>query len=135
MKALDTNVLIRFLVDDPDDREAARQRPLAVRALSERVFLPVTVLLEAEWVMRGFYEVHRAEIARALRGVCALDNVTVDSRDAVLTALDALQSGLDFADALHMALSEGCQALQTFDRGFAKKSARLNGGPKVELLR
>ncbi len=56
MRALDTNVLARFFVDDTDDAQAAEQRPAAVAALSERSFVSVTVLLELEWVLRGFYE-------------------------------------------------------------------------------
>ena len=52
MRALDTNVLARFFVDDPDDRQAARQRPAAIAALSERAYVPITVLLELEWVLR-----------------------------------------------------------------------------------
>jgi hypothetical protein len=56
MKALDTNVLARFFVDDADDAQAVRQRPAAVAALSERAFVSVTVLLEFEWLMRGFYD-------------------------------------------------------------------------------
>jgi predicted nucleic-acid-binding protein len=56
MRALDTNVLARFFVDDPDDAQAARQRPAAIAALSQRSFVSVTVLLELEWVLRGFYE-------------------------------------------------------------------------------
>jgi hypothetical protein len=48
MIALDTNILARFYVDDPADPEAARQRPIARRLLSEspRAFVPLTVILE-----------------------------------------------------------------------------------------
>lgn len=48
MKVLDTNVLARFFVDDPDDAHSVKQRPATVAALSERVFVSVTVLLEFE---------------------------------------------------------------------------------------
>jgi len=51
MKFLDTNVLARFFIDDPDDAQATRQRPVAVAALSEPSIVTVTVLLEFEWVM------------------------------------------------------------------------------------
>ena len=54
MRALDTNVLARFFVDDADDAQAGKQRAAAVEALAERSFVSVTVLLELEWVMRGF---------------------------------------------------------------------------------
>ena len=62
MRALDTNVLARFFVDDADDAQAAKLRPAAVAALSERSFVSVTVLLELEWVMRGFYELPKRDM-------------------------------------------------------------------------
>ena len=48
MRALDTNVLVRFFNDDADDAQAAKQRLAAVAALAERSFVSVTVLLELE---------------------------------------------------------------------------------------
>ena len=59
MKSLDTNVLARFFVDDPDDEEATRQRPAAIAAMAEPALVTVTVLLELEWVMRGLYGLRR----------------------------------------------------------------------------
>jgi predicted nucleic-acid-binding protein len=56
MIALDTNILARFYVDDPNDPEADRQRPIA-RAImtdSPSLFVPLTVVLELEWVLRAF---------------------------------------------------------------------------------
>ena len=105
MKALDTNVLARFFVDDPEDAQAARQRPAAVAALSERCFVSVTVLLELEWVLRGFYELPAKDTSRVLRALAGIRHVTLEDRDAVLAAIDASDKGLDFADALHWARS------------------------------
>lgn len=62
MKAIDTNVLARFFINDPDDAEAALQKQAAVTALSGPVFVPSSVILEFEWVMRGFYELSREDI-------------------------------------------------------------------------
>ena len=59
MRALDTNVLARFFVDDADDAQAARQRPAAAAAMAERSSVSVTVVLEFEWVLRGFYDLPR----------------------------------------------------------------------------
>jgi predicted nucleic-acid-binding protein len=53
MRALDTHVLVRFFIDDPDDAEAERQRSVAIAALCDRAFVPVTVLLEFDWVIPG----------------------------------------------------------------------------------
>ena len=54
MKSLDTNVFARFFIDDSDAAQALLQRRAAVVAISEPAFVTVTVLLELEWVMRGF---------------------------------------------------------------------------------
>lgn len=69
MKAVDTNVLARFFVNDADDPEAARQRPAAIRAMTGRVYVSLTVVLEFEWVLRGFYELGRADVVRVLQAL------------------------------------------------------------------
>ena len=134
MKALDTNVLARFFIDDDDDPQAARQRPLAVQALAERCFVSVTVLLELEWVMRGFYELPRPDISRVFRALAGIEHVTLEDRDAVLMAVDAFDQGLDFADALHVARSRRASGFATFDRRLAKRAQALTLLPPVERL-
>ena len=134
MRSLDTNVLARFFVDDADDAQAVKQRPAAVAALSERSFVSVTVLLELEWVMRGFYELPRRDISRVLRALAGIEHVTLDDRDAVLVAVDAFDKGLDFADALHLARSSRASGFATFDKPLAKRAQRLALLPPVELL-
>ncbi|MDH3461584.1 MAG: type II toxin-antitoxin system VapC family toxin, partial [Burkholderiaceae bacterium] len=120
MKAVDTNVLVRFFVDDADDAEAARQRPAAIAAMSDRVFVSVTVILEFEWVLRGFYELPRREIIRVLRALAGIEHLTLEDRVGVHAAIDACQAGLDFADALHLARSGRCAAFMSFDRRLSK---------------
>jgi predicted nucleic-acid-binding protein len=134
VRALDTNVLARFFVDDADDAQAATQRPAAVAALSERSFVSVTVLLELEWVMRGFYELPTKDISRVLRALASIEHVTIEDRDAVLAALDAVDMGLDFADALHIARSARAARFATFDQRLAKRAKGLGLAPPVELL-
>ena len=134
MRAVDTNVLARFFVDDADDPQAARQRPAAVAALSERSFVSVTVLLELEWVMRGFYALPARDISRVLRALASIEHVTLEDRDRVLVALDAFDKGLDFADALHIARSSRSSGFATFDRRLAKRAKGLALAPTVELL-
>ena len=134
MKALDTNVLARFFIDDADDAQAAKQRPAAVAALRERSFVSVTVLLELEWVMRGFYELPQRDISRVLRALASLEHITLEDRDAVLVAVDAFDKGLDFADAMHIARSSRVSAFATFDQRLAKRAKGLMLSPPVELL-
>lgn len=134
MRSLDTNVLARFFIDDADDAQAAKQRPAAVAALSERSFVSVTVLLELEWVMRGFYELPTRDISRVLRALAGIEHITLEDRDAVLVAVDAFDKGLDFADALHMARSSRASGFATFDQRLAGRAKRLALAPPVELL-
>lgn len=134
MKALDTNVLARFFIDDPDDPQALKQRPAAVDAMAERVFVSVTVLLELEWVMRGFYRLQAAESSRVLRALAGIEHVVLEDRDAVLMALDAFDGGIDFADALHVVRSARASGFATFDRRLAKRAKGASLGVRVELL-
>ena len=134
MRALDTNVLARFFVDDADDAQALKQRPAAVAALSERSFVSVTVLLELEWVMRGFYELPSKEMLRVLRALASIEHIAIEDRDAVLAAIDAFHKGFDFADALHMARSSRACGFATFDQRLAKRAKGLGLVPPVDLL-
>lgn len=134
MKSLDTNVLARFFVDDPDDAQAAKQRPAAIAALSERAFVSVTVLLELEWVMRGFYALPCRDIARAMRALAGIEHITLEDRNAVLVALDAFDTGLDFADALHVTRSARATAFVTFDKLLARRAKDSALPTHVELL-
>jgi predicted nucleic-acid-binding protein len=134
MRALDANVLARFFIDDADDAHAAKQRLAAVAALAERSFVSVTVLLELEWVMRGFYELPPGDISRVLRALASIEHITLEDRDAVLVAVDAFDKGLDFADALHLARSSRACGFATFDQRLAKRAKGLALTPPVELL-
>jgi len=134
MRALDTNVLARFFVDDPDDSQARLQRPAAIAALSERSFVSVTVMLELEWVLRGFYALAPKDVSRVLRALASIPHVTIEDRDRVLSALDACDHGLDFADALHLSSSSRASEFATFDRRLARRAKGLGLAPAVTLL-
>ncbi len=134
MIALDTNILARFYCDDPNDPEAARQRLLVLHLFreAEAMFVPVTVILEFELIMRGFYERGRKDFARILCHLLGLSNVTVEDWEAVNDAVTLHLKGLHFADALHWARSRHCQQMISFDdRGFARRIKRLELKPAV----
>ena len=134
MRALDTNVLARFFIDDADDAQAAIQRPAAVAALSERAFVSVTVLLEFEWVMRGFYSLPRRSIVKVMRALAGIEHITFEDRNAILAAIGAFEAGLDFADALHVIRSARAEAFATFDQRLVKRTKALALTPAVVLL-
>ena len=83
--AVDTNILARFYCDDPSDPEAKRQRPLARKVMLESasLFVPITVIVELEWVMRGFYELQPTDLSRALEHLLGMPHVTVQHWEAV----------------------------------------------------
>ena len=129
MRAIDTNVVVRALVDD-DRRQASAVQELIAE---HEVFVPITVILESEWVLRSGYSFAPAEIAAGLRRLGGLPGVNVEDPGEVAQALDWLEQGMDFTDALHLARATRCDAFVTFDRKFAKRAKAL-GGPPVEVL-
>jgi predicted nucleic-acid-binding protein len=121
MLAVDTNVLIRFLTRDDEV-----QSPLARRLLSENdVWAPVTVVLEAEWVLRSSYGYRADEFADAISALAGLPRFEIQHGDEVDRALALHREGMDFAEALHLALSRGCSEFATFDRGCLATARRL----------
>ena len=120
MRAVDTNVLVRALVRD-DPAQSARAEALLSR---HEIFIPVTVMLELEWVLRSRYAYAPRLVAQALEKIAALDNVVVGERVAVLVAAARAAGGWDFADALHHALSEGCDDFATLDADLARRALR-----------
>ena len=129
--ALDTNLLVRLLTND--DPEQARCVADLIDA-SSACFVPITVVLELEWVLRGAYQLSRESIIRAFRGLIAIRHLQLEQEQQVLQALVAYGQGLDFADALHLLRSEGCAALVSFDRAFAAKAGELALTPAVQQL-
>ena len=137
MIGLDTNVLARYYIDDAGDAQAKRQR-LAARRLIESgqaLMVSKTVVLELEWVMRGYYGFSQAEVASAMRHLLGLMHVTVEDREVVEQALANNDAGVDFADALHHASYKTCASVATFDdRKFARRARKLGMAPTVTVL-
>lgn len=134
MIALDTNILARFYVNDPSDPESARQRPIAHQLLTEspQVFVPLTVVLELEWVLRAFYGFGVEDFVRVLRHLLGLPNVSVQAWSQISDALMWHTDGLDFADALHLLASGHCSKFMSFDdKRFARRAGRLGLSPLV----
>ena len=121
MIAIDTNVVVRYLTDDHPEQG------MKARALIDNtgVFVGTAVLLETEWVLRRVYGFAAAPLAQAMRGFAGLRHVTIEDPGLIAQALDWMEAGLDFADALHWAKAAGCEAFVTFDRRFARAANKL----------
>ena len=129
MRAIDTNVLVRALTGDDADQSA---RAVALIG-THPIFIPVTVVLEREWVLRSRYAIAPKVVAQAIEKIAALANVVLGERQAVVAAAAKAAQGWDFADALHHALSHGCDDFVTLDADLARRAARsATGGAKLE---
>ena len=121
MRAIDTNVIVRFLTGD-DAEQAARARKLIEAG---DILVATTVLLEAEWVLRSGYGFATKRIVSTLRAFAGLPGVTLEDPPLVARALDWADHGLDFADALHLGRAQDCTAFMSFDRQLARMAGRL----------
>lgn len=126
MLAIDTNVIVRFLTGD-EPAQAARAKALIE---GQDIFVSATVLLEAEWVLRSAYGLEKAEVIAALVRLAGLPRLRLDDPVRISKALSWAGQGMDFADALHLAAAEACDAFVTFDRRMVKAKV-ATGGPPV----
>ena len=134
MIGLDTNVLARYYVEDKQDAEAGRQHEAARRLMESGRQLMVckTVILEFEWVLRGYYGFAPDEITAVLRHLLALPHVTIEDRVTVEQALSHCDAGIDLADALHHASYRTCASMASFDdRKFARRAKKMGLAPAV----
>lgn len=115
MRAADTNILARLILAD-DLSQTALARSLFER---DHIYVPITVLLELEWVLRGAGRFSRRDVIAALQMLRGQANVTIEDDDQVAEAFALAEAGADFADALHLVRSRHCADLVTFDRAFA----------------
>jgi predicted nucleic-acid-binding protein len=132
---LDTNVLARYFVEEADADAATAAQRQAARQLIESgqdLFLPKTVALELEWVLRGYYGFAVESVLQVFEQLLHHPCISVDDRPDLEQALAGLRSGLDFADALHHASCRDCEVIASFDdRGFARRIRQLNLSPLV----
>ena len=126
MRAVDTNVVVRYLTGD-DREQSARARSVIDAG---NVFVSTTVLLESEWVLRSVYRFDRSTVASALRALAGLPGLSVESPGLLAEALDRAEAGMDFADALHLGAAARCDALLTFDARFIEQA----GGMPVRVM-
>ncbi len=127
MTGVDTNIVIRLLTRDD---ETQYQKSVAIFKGGE-VFIPETVWLETEWVLRYAYGFGPAKIIGAFRGILGLPGVTTRDVSRLLLALDWHEAGLDFADAFHLAGSQDAADFMTFDHAFFPwrcRPGRMQGG-------
>ncbi|NIM40084.1 MAG: PIN domain-containing protein [Hydrogenophaga sp.] len=123
MIGLDTNVIVRYIMQD-DPKQAARATSL-IEGLSAEApgFIALVSVVELVWVLSSCYELSRAQVSQALEVILRSKQLVVDRAEHVVRALRAYSSGsADFADCLieRIAASAGCTQTMTFDTAAAK---------------
>ena len=124
MKALDTNVLVRFLVRD-DKKQAEIVYRLFKRAESRNdpFFVPLLVVLETIWVLESVYEIPREEIRASLQKLLLMPILIFEAQSALQSTLSSAQTNkIDLADLLiaHSAKFSNCDGVLTFDKKASK---------------
>jgi predicted nucleic-acid-binding protein len=126
MIALDTNVLVRFLVED-DKVQSAKAAKLVERAIArdETLFVSDVVVCETVWVLLSAYQVSRVEVAELLAQLFKATHLGFRDVEPLLRSLDAFVAGRgDFADYLILehARAAGCSEVATFDKALLKEN-------------
>ncbi len=123
MIGLDTNVLVRYIMQD--EPKQARKANTLIESLAQQApgYVPVVVVLELFWVLTKSYELTRQQVAQAIELLLRAEELMVDRAEHVARALRLYQSSTaDFADCLieRIAASAGCERTMTFDVKAAK---------------
>ncbi len=116
MKAIDTNIVVRFLTGEDHPQTDIARKVVA----TETVFVTTTVVLETAWVLRSVYGFGREDVTRAIRAFAGLPKVELEDPERIVLALENADKGMDFADALHLGAADHCEAFLTFDRKFIR---------------
>ncbi len=123
MIGLDTNVLVRYIMQD-DAKQAALANKL-IEGLTEDSpgYISLVVIVELVWVLESAYELTRQQVTLALRNLLSINVLKVDRVAVVASALRSYAEGTaDVADCLieRSSALAGCRCTMTFDRAAAK---------------
>jgi len=118
MIAVDTNIVVRFLVkDDPKQSTAAK----AIFS-GGAIWIAKTVLLETAWVVGKVYGYPEDAVRAALLGVIGMKNVHIEGKPGLAVALG--MSGVGIEDAIHLSSRPDGASFVTFDQTFVKRAKR-----------
>ncbi|RLB74991.1 MAG: VapC toxin family PIN domain ribonuclease [Deltaproteobacteria bacterium] len=124
MKAIDTNILIRFLIGD-DELQAKKVYTIFKTAELEKkeLFVPLLVILEMVWVLESVYDIPRAEILDSINDLLLMPIFKFDQLSTLQQFAHSAQGNTyDLSDLLiaHSAKTNGCETVITFDKKVSK---------------
>ena len=128
MVVVDTNIIVRFLTQDDEEQFKKCLNIFNHQA----IYIPDTIILETEWVLRYAYNFEPISITKAFSKLFGLSNVYLSNASSIAQAIDWHKEGMDFADALHLVQSQKYECFYTFDRKFINKSKSLQSFPVLQ---
>lgn len=123
MIGLDTNVLVRYVMQDDPKQSQKASRLIESLTAETPGFVPVVALVELVWILISCYGLTREEVSRALDGLLRAKEIVLERAEQVSQALRTFgTSSADFADCLieRTSAATGCGKTMTFDAGAAK---------------
>ena len=126
MIGLDTNVLVRYIMQDDIKQSALATRVVESLTAESPGFVPLVAIVELAWVLSSAYELSRGQLIEAFEALLRTQELVVECGATVWKGLRLLQrAGGDFADCLIACSAEaaGCTKTVTFDRGAANSGA------------
>lgn len=123
MIGLDTNVLVRYIMQDDPKQSPKATRLIESMTGQEPGFVSIVSVIELVWVLSSSYQLTRAQVASTLELLLRSEELVLDRTDTVAGALRVFQAGTaDFADCLIERISHGvgCSSTFTFDVGASK---------------
>lgn len=128
MNAIDTNVVVRALLNDD-----AVQSPIARAILIDGAFISNTVLLETGWLLRSRFSLAPLDIATILESLLDMPSVNVENVEALRWAVRRSRKAGDLSDLIHVASAAGATRFLSFDRRLIR-AARADAPVAVELV-
>lgn len=128
MRAVDTNVLAHYLLnDDP------LQSPVATQVLAQPTYVSDTVLVETAWLLASRYRLGRETLVAVFTELLRLPTVSVSNPTLIAWAIERFGDGADFADMMHVVSSRSADAFLSFETKLAKL-AGANTPVPIETL-
>ena len=125
MIGLDTNVLVRYIMQDDVKQSALATRLVDALSAESRGFVPLVSVIELFWVMSSAYELDRDQLAEVVESLLRTKELVIERAEIVWKALRIFRAAnVDFADCLieRSAAAVGCEKTMTFDRAAAKSA-------------
>ena len=128
--AVDTNIVVRLIVNDDEQQVAAIRKAMETNDF----MVPLSVILETEWVLRSRYRYGRDRILTALQAIIALEGIEVEKRQDIEWALARYRYGADLGDMLHLVAAGPVDGFLTLDADMKKRAGR-NPPVGITMLR